>query len=342
MMRSRLFTAGIAAAMLASALMGTTVFAEDAPVKLRMASTVSQAALDSRNSGMAAGLMTWIDTVQEESGGTITVDLFADGMLATGTDAIVNGIQTGAFEVSHFNTGSWASYTDAFAEMNVPYLFSDYDQVNAVLEGEIGDAMTAKLEADVPGIKALGCISIGFRNMTTSKEVHSVEDMKGLKMRTMDDPLQIACMEAMGATCTSVPISDLYSALQTKMVDGQENPLTTIRDNKYYEVNDYCCLTRHSFTSTFVFMNADIYNSLSDNQKAAVEKANEAAWAASCEAAANSDDACKEELEGFGMTVYQPTEEELQGFKDVASTVWPKAEEIMGSDRYNALMAAVG
>ena len=342
MRKTGFITMGITAAMIAATLLGTTTFAEDTPVTLRMASTVPQAALDLRESGMAAGLMTWIDTVQEESGGSITINLFADGMLASGTDAIVNGIQTGAFEVSHFNTGSWASYTNAFAEMNVPYLFSDYDQVNSLLEGKIGEEMKERLEADVPGIKALAYISIGFRNMTTSKEVHTVDDMKGLKMRTMDDPLQIACMEAMGATVTSVPISDLYSALQTKMVDGQENPLSTIQDNKYYEVNDYCCLTRHSFTSTFVFMNADVYNSLSDNQKAAIDKANEAAWAASCEAAEKADDSCKEYLTGEGMTIYEPTEEELQGFKDVASTTWSKAEEIMGSDRYNALIEAVG
>jgi len=314
----------------------------DAVVKLRMASTVSAAELEGRNTGMSAGLMAWIDTVEAESGGTIEVELFPDGQLATGTDAIVNGIQTGAFEVSHFNTGSWATYSDAFSELNMPFLFSDYDQVHGLLEGDIGTAMKAQLEQDVPGVKPLAYISIGFRNITSSKPIHSVADMQGLKIRTMDDKLQIAAMEAMGAAVTSVPISELYSALQTKMVDAQENPLSTIYSQKFYEVNPYCCITRHSYTSTFVFMNADIYNNLSDAQKAAVDKANDAAIAASKTAAEAAEGEYEKLLTEAGTTVYHPTDEELQGFKDAASSCWSKGKEIMGEERYQNLMSALG
>ena len=315
---------------------------EDTPVKLRMASVVSNNELEARNIGMAAGLMTWIDTVQAESGGSITIDLFPDSQLASGTDAIVSGIQTGAFEVAHFTTGNWASYSNAFAELNIPFLYSDYDSVHAILEGDIGQAMKDQLEQDVPGVKPLAYISIGFRNVTSSKPVHTVDDMKGLKIRTMDDKLQIAAMESMGASVTSVPISELYSALQTKMVDAEENPLSTIYSNKFHEVNPYICETRHTYTSTFVFMNADVYNSLSDNQKAAVDKANEAATAASKEAAEKAEGEYRDLLTQAGATVYQPTEEEFQGFKDAASSCWDQAKDIMGDARYDALMAAMG
>ncbi|MCC8060311.1 MAG: TRAP transporter substrate-binding protein [Clostridiales bacterium] len=315
---------------------------EDTPVTLRLASVVSTTELEARNSGMSAGLMTWVDTVEAESGGSISIELFPDGQLASGTDAIVNGIQTGAFEVAHFTTGNWASYTDAFSELNVPYLYSNYEDVHSILEGEIGESMKNQLEQDVSGIKALAYISIGFRNVTASKPIESVEDMKGLKIRTMDDKLQIAAMEAMGAAVTSVPITELYSALQTKMVDAQENPLSTIYAQKFYEVNPYCCLTNHSYTSTFVFMNADIYNGLSDNQKAAIEKANEAATAASKEAAEKADEEFEALLEENGMTVYHPTDEQVAGFKEAASSCWGQAKDIMGEDRYNALMSALG
>lgn len=321
---------------------GQAAASDDTPVTLRLASTVSAKELEDRNTGMSAGLMTWVDTVEKESGGSITVDVFSDGQLASGTDAIVNGIQTGAFEVSHFNTGSWAEYTDAFAELNVPYLFSNYDDAHKILEGEIGQKMKDKLEQDVPGIKPLAYISIGFRQMTASKPIHSVEDMKGLKIRTMNDTLQIAALEAMGCAVTSVPISELYSALQTKMVDAQENPLSTIYSQKFYEVNPYACLTSHSYTSTFVFMNSDKYESLSDNQKAAIDKANESAMKASKEAAVKADDEYKKLLTDEGMTIYEPTEEELQGFKDAAKTVWDQAKDLMGEERYNALLEAVG
>ena len=315
---------------------------EEKVVKLRLASVVSAKELEGRQTGMSAGLMTWVDTVEAESNGTIDIEVFSDSQLASGTDAIVNGIQTGAFEVAHFTTGNWASYSNAFAELNIPFLYSSYDEAHAILEGEIGQAMKDQLEADVKGVKPLAYISIGFRNITSSKPIHSVEDMKGLKIRTMDDKLQIGAMESMGASVTSVPISELYSALQTKMVDAQENPLSTIYTQKYFEVNDYCCETRHSYTSTFVFMNKDIYDGLSDAQKAAIDKANAAATAASKEAAIAAEDQYRQMLADEGMTMYQPNEEEIAGFKNAASTCWNLAVEIMGQARYDKLMAAMG
>lgn len=315
---------------------------EEKTVTLRLASVVANSELEARNTGMAAGLMTWVDTVEAESNGTIKINIFPDSQLASGTDAIVNGIQTGAFEVAHFTTGNWSEYSNAFAELNVPFLYNNYDQVHAVLEGEIGQAMKDQLEQDVPGIKPLAYISIGFRNVTASKPIKTVDDMKGLKIRTMNDKLQIAAMESMGAAVTSVPISELYSALQTKMVDAEENPFSTIFSNKFYEVNPYACETRHSYTSTFVFMNADVYNSLSDNQKAAIDKANAAATAASKEAAIAAEDEFRAKLTEAGMTIYQPTAEEIEGFKNAASSCWGQAKEIMGEARYNALMSALG
>ena len=321
---------------------GSAAASDDTPVKLRMASVVSQNELNERKTGMAAGLMTWIDTVQQESGGSITIDLYPDSQLASGTDAIVNGITSGAFEVAHFTTSNWGEYSNAFAELNVPYLFSNYDEVDKILEGDIGQQMKDRLEQDVSGIKPLTYLFIGFRNVTASKPVQTVDDMKGLKIRTMNDKLQIAAMEAMGCAVTSVPISELYSALQTKMVDAEENPLSTIYSNKFYEVNPYCCLTNHSYTSTFVFMNKDAYEKLSDNQKAAVEKANEAALAASQEAAGSADEEYKKLLTDAGMTIYEPTAEEMKGFQDAASSCWDQAKEIMGQERYDALMAAMG
>lgn len=325
-----------------SAAAENTAATEEKSVTLRMASVVSTNELEGRNTGMSAGLMTWIDTVKEASGGTIDVQLFADGQLASGTDAIVNGIQTGAFEVAHFTTGNWSEYSNAFAELNVPYLYSNYDEVHSILEGDIGQAMKDQLEQDVQGIKPLAYISIGFRNVTASKPVQTVADMQGLKIRTMNDTLQIAAMESLGCAVTSVPINELYSALQTKMVDAEENPLSTIYSQKFYEVNPYCCLTRHSYTSTFVFMNADVYNSLSDNQKAAVDKANAAATAASKVAAEEAEATYRDMLTEEGMTIYEPTAEETAEFKEAASSCWGQAKDLMGEDRYNALMSAMG
>ncbi len=311
-------------------------------VKLRLSTIVTQKELDADNTSMARGLNTWVRTVQEESNGTIEVKVFSDAMLAKKADETVNGIQTGGFEVSHFATGNWAEYTDAFAELNVPYLYSGFDSVHAVMDGEIGEQMMKKLEADVPSIKALAYMDIGFRNITNSKKpIKSPADMKGLKIRTMNDKLQIAAMEALGATVTPTPFSELYSALQQHLVDAQENPLSTIYSNKLYEVQSYATLSRHSFTSTFIFMNKKVYDDLSDNQKAAVDAASLACKEASRIAAASTEEEYADLLRGEGVEIYEPTISESKAFRAAASKAWTDAEKLMGEARYNALLETV-
>lgn len=311
-------------------------------VKLRLSSNVSKKELDGNKTAMAKGLNAWIATVQKASNGSITIELFTDAQLASSTEQIVSGIKSGGFEVAHFATGNWAEYTNAFAELNVPYLFSSYDEVHAVLDSDIGKSMKAQLEKDVPGIKALAYIDIGFRHVTNSRKViKSPADMKGLKIRTMSDKLQMAAMQALGASVTPLPIAELYSALQQRLVDAQENPLSTIYSNKFYEVNKYCTLSRHSYTSTFMFMARGVYDGLSEAQKKAVDAANEACTRESRAAADSAEKEYQGLLEAAGMGVYAPTKEEMQKFREAASKSWSTAEKLMGADRYKRLLAVV-
>jgi len=312
----------------------------ETPITLRLSSNVSAKEIEGNATAMAAGLNAWIDTLEAESNGSITIELFSDSQLASKTEEIVSGIQTGAFEVAHFATGNWAEYTDAFAELNVPYLYSSYDDVHKVMDSTIGENMMAQLEQDVPGIKALAYIDIGFRHITNSRGVIATPaDMSGLKIRTMNDKLQMAAMEGMGASVTTLSISELYSGLQQKLVDAQENPLSTIYSNKFYEVNNYCTLTSHTYTSTFMFMTSDVYNKLSDNQKAAVDMANAACTEASRAIAPSAEADYQAKLEAEGMQFYVPTEAEMQLFKDSAAPAWIQAAELMGQARLDAVKA---
>lgn len=321
---------------------GATGAAADKTVKIRLSSNVGKKEIDGNKTAMAKGLNAWVSTVQKASNGSIVIDLFTDAQLASSTDQIVNGIKSGGFEVAHFATGNWAEYTNAFAELNVPYLFTSYDEVHAVLDSEIGVSMKAQLEKDVPGIKALAYIDIGFRHVTNSrKPIKSPADMKGLKIRTMSDKLQMAAMQALGATVTPLPIAELYSALQQRLVDAQENPLSTIYTNKFYEVNKYCTLSRHSYTSTFMFMAKNMYAGLSENQKKAVDAANEACIKESRAAAETAEKEYMGLLEAAGMAIYTPTKAEMKQFRDAASKSWPTAEKLMGADRYAKLLKVV-
>ncbi|MFA6504858.1 MAG: TRAP transporter substrate-binding protein [Treponemataceae bacterium] len=311
-------------------------------IKLRLSSNVGKKEIDENKSAMAKGLNTWINTVQEASNGSISITLFTDAQLASNTEQIVNGIKTGGFEVSHFATGNWAEYTDAFAELNVPYLYSSFEEVHAVMDSDVGTAMMAKLEKDVEGIKALAYIDIGFRHVTNSKKtIKSPADMKGLKIRTMNDKFQIGAMEALGATVTPLSISELYGALQQHLVDAQENPLSTIYSQKFYEVNKYCTLTRHSYTSTFMFMNKKTYGALSDSQKKAIDAADKACMAASRTAAKETENRYADLLKQAGSEIYEPTSGEMGQFKTAAAKSWGSVKQLMGDVRYDKLLKVV-
>ena len=312
-------------------------------IKLRYSTVVSKNEIDANKTPMAIGINTWIKTVEEQSNGTIEVMLFPDGQIASKTDQVVNGIQTGGFEVASFATGNWAEFTNAFAELNVPYLLEDVNQVGTLLHSDISDSMIVQLESDVSGVKGLAFLNIGFREMTNSKrEIRTPADLKGLKIRTMNDKLQIATLEALGANAAPLAISELYGALQQHLVDGQENPLSTINSQKFYEVNKYCTLTNHSYTTTFLFMSRKAWDGLSENQKAAVEAADKASMENSLAAVKSAEDEYIKILTDVGMTVYKPTKEEMKQFRDLASTSWGAAEKLMGEARYTKLMDTLG
>lgn len=318
---------------------------QDKTVTLKLSSNIPQAEIDANETGMSRGLNTWVETVEKESGGSIKIQVYAGAQLASGTQAVVTGCQTNAFEIAHLSTGNFSTYTDAFAELNVPFLFTNFDDTQTILGGEIGKDMMAKFEKDVSGLKALSYFAIGFRQVTNNnKEIHSPADMKGLKIRTMDDKYQIAAMEALGAAVTPLSINELYSGLQSHLVDAQENPLSTIYNNRFYEVQKYCSTTNHSFTVSFIFMNQNVYNSLSDNQKAAIDKANELCVSASVQQAKVADGIFKDKLvkEG-GMVFTELTATEAKAFQDACKgSVWSQVKAAIGDARWTKLTNALG
>ncbi|MBQ7859658.1 MAG: TRAP transporter substrate-binding protein [Faecalibacterium sp.] len=314
---------------------------EEKPVTIKWASSVSEAEIKGNNTPMSIAINTWKETCEKESGGSITIEIYPGSTLASGTEATLSGLLTGSFEMSQLNTGSWGDYTDAFAALNVPYLYTDFSLVHAVMDSEFGDGMKQQVLDEV-NVIPLCYADIGYRHVTNSKgEIKSPADMKGLKIRTMTDAVQIASFEDLGCSVTPMSISELFSALQTKMVDAQENPLTTINSQKYYEVQQYCTLTRHSYTTTLFFMNVDFYNSLSDKQKAAVEAANKAATEQSRARLAEAEKEAQATLEAAGMKFYELSDAEMAAFQDAVAPTWETIKKSMGDDKWNELMATV-
>ena len=288
----------------------------------------------------ATALASFVKNVQEKSGGRIVITLYKGGQLSDNTENDVQGLAGGAFHFANPALASLGSYTNAFIPFNMLYMFANQDAADRFIDSEIANRMRQKALKDM-GIRTLAFLDVGFRNLTTStREIRRPEDIKGLKIRTMEDPFQIKAFQAMGASPTPMAYSELFSALQQGVIDGQENPMSNIIQAKLYEVQKYMTLTRHSFTintivmaeSAFQKLPADLQQLILDEARAAelMSRAN----CAQKEASLLED--CKKVLQ-----VYEPTLEELHMFQDAARASWEQAKATMGEDDYNAMLKTV-
>lgn len=306
-------------------------------INIRIASSSPTVEFDGEGT-TALGISTnyFVKEINKRSNGRITAQVFPAGQIASSTQEYISGLQNGAFDIGILNCGSWADYTPAFAGLNIPYLYFDYDMAYAVLDSEVGKSWLKRAAKDTKTIP-LGYFDIGFRELTTDVPVHKPDDLKGVKIRTMPDPIQMKCWEALGASVTPVAYSELYTALQQKMVDAQENPPSNIASAKLYELQKYMILTNHNFTVTIPAASPIFWNKLSDADKKLVQDV--------ITEAQNKGRAQTAKLaEGFIKTIATKSEvitlskEELMKFQEKAKTVWPMIEKIMGKDEYDKLI----
>lgn len=290
---------------------------------------------------LGIGVNYFIKEIEKRTNGRITAQVFPDGQIASSTAEYIGGLQNGAFDIGVLNCGSWAEYTSAFAGLNMPYLYFDYETAYAVLDSEIGAAWQQKATEDTTTIP-LAWFDIGFRQLTCNVEVHTPDDLKGVKIRVMPDPIQTATWEALGCAVTPVPYSELYTALQQKMVDAQENPPSNIVSSKVYELQSYMVMTNHNFTVTIPAASPVLWNKLSEGDKALIREVMIEAQNAGRAKTAELAEGFISQMEADGGTqVIRLTNEELMAFQEKVKGVWPKVEEQMGSEAYNQLIQFV-
>ncbi len=214
--------------------------------------------------------------VEEKSGGELKVNIFPQAQLGGERD-LAEGVRMGTIEMSSVAASNLAGFVPELQVFGVPFLFQTREQVYSVLDGAVGkdlaDIMLAK------GFKNLSIWEVGFRNITNNvRPVKTPEDMKGLKIRVQESKIWIEFMKRLGAIATPIPFGELYTALQQKVVDGQENPVATIYSMKFYEVQKYLSLTGHTYEPAIVIANPKWFNGLDPKHQAIlVEAAAEAA-----------------------------------------------------------------
>ncbi|WP_305075806.1 TRAP transporter substrate-binding protein [Propionivibrio sp.] len=248
-----------AGAVGAAALMGAPTILRAAPMKI----TFGHGAAPGNPRTIAADK--FAELVKMKSGGALEVTVAGAAML--GDDAaMLTSLRTGTLAISANSQGATSAIVPELAALGLPFLFSKSDDGVKVLSGKIGDLLKPKFDA--VGLVPIGWWDNGIRHITNSKRSINVpDDLKGLKFRTPPDPATIDIFQALGAATAQIAFSELYVALQQKVVDGQENPLTNIASAKIYEVNPFVSLSAHKWECTPVLMSKMAWNRLDAKSK---------------------------------------------------------------------------
>lgn len=232
-------------------------------MEFKVASVVSQSAKDAAEE--------FTQRVLEETDGRIKVTFFHDNQL--GDDkSVVEATQLGDIDMAISPITPLAAFFNDFYLFDAPFVFFNYDEVYEVLDGEIGQAMAKDLEQYQ--LKCLGFGENGFRYLTNSKvPVKVPADLKGLKIRVMENEIQLATWKAFGANPTPMSFNELYTALQQKTVDGEENSLGIIDSSQFMTVQKYLSMDQHTYVPFVFCMNLDKFNSLSPEDQKVIEDA---------------------------------------------------------------------
>ena len=188
--------------------------------------------------------------------------------------AVVEAMQLGSGASAHIGgTAIHNNFNKRIGVLDLPFLWKDYDHFHRVADGEVGKTLAA--EHEKIGVKIIGWQdSWGFRNVvTTKKEVKSAEDLKGLKIRTIQTPTYVAALNAMGAAATPMAFGEVYTALQTGVLDGFEHSSAIMYSNKFYEVSKYIALTEHLFGGTIIAYSKKEWDGYTDAERQVVQAA---------------------------------------------------------------------
>jgi len=248
-----------------------------------------------------AGMKKMADLVAAKSGGKMQIKLFLSGVLGS-DQANISAIQGGTLEMAVMNTGILASVAKELAIFDFPFLFANGKESDALVDGPVGKKLHQKLEAK--GLIGLAYWELGYREITNSKRpINKLEDIQGLKLRVIPNPINVAWVKALGANPTPLPFPEVYSALEQKAIDGQENPISVIAANKFWEVQKYVVMSNHQYNPQSVIFSKKIWDSLTPTERKILDDSANEATKVQREQARAAVDANMELLKKNGMTV---------------------------------------
>lgn len=260
------------------------------------------------------GLEEFQRLLKEYSSGDIALEIYPNSQLGNERD-LVEGVGLGTVSMALVSTGPLPNFVPDFAVLDLPYLFNDAESAYEVLDSDIGDSILSQLESK--GIQGLGFWENGFRHLTNNtKEIKVPEDVKGMKIRTMENDIHMNAYKQFGSNPTPMAWSEIFTALQQGTVDGQENPLAIIESAKVYEVQKYISLTGTFYSPCVLIINKQLFDGFTQEQKDIIAKSADEAKVWQRKYSQDYDKKAVQDLKDAGCVV-----------TEVDQSIWKKACE---------------
>lgn len=255
---------------------------------------------------------------EELSGGRLQVEVYTNNTLG-GSRELVEAVQAGELQMCETSQSMYASFTEELMSVGLPFLFKNREAAYDFFDSEVGDQI-AEAICDQTGIRIVGYFENGIRQLTNSKRaIVTPADMKGLKIRVMESPLYIEMFTEMGANPMPMSFSELYTALQQKTVDGQDNPYAITSTNAFYEVQKYMTDLSHTFDITCFSINDEFYQSLPADLQEVVLKAADEAVAVNRQQSIEKEAEYIKNIQDGGCEITFLTDEQRSVFKDATA-----------------------
>ncbi len=313
MKKNRINVGILLSIVLVLGLILTPVLGIASPVVIKFAHVDPE---DPFTSKKGAAARAFKDIVEAETSGSVQVNLFPAGQLG-GERELIESTKLGMVQMCMVS-GAIAAHFKPAMVLDIPYLFTSAPVAWKVLDGPFGEEMSAAI-LKATGLRNLAYGETGFRNFTNSKlQIKSPADLAGLKIRVMETPLYITMIKALGASPTPIAWPEVYSALQQKVVDGQENPVSTILNAKLFEVQKHLTLDGHTYGADFMLINDKFFNEkLTAEQRRVIKMA--AIVAGNCGRSIQQLSSAMgvSTLKEKGMEIYSPTATEREQFKNL-------------------------
>ena len=297
------------------------------------------AVVTNEDRSLTKGLVKFGELVEEKTNGSIKVEVYPNGQLG-GDREVFESLQFNSIQGTTMSTGPIAQFVPKFNVYDLPFLFSSTETAYKVLDGEVGTELLNELESQ--NVIGLNYWENGFRHLTNNvREVTSPDDVKGLKIRSLENDLHMDIWSELGANPTPMAFTELFAGLQQGVVQGQENPVGNVTGNKFYEVQKYLTQTGHVYNASPLLLSRDFWNSLTEDEKKAVQEAADEARDYQRKLNQEEDETGFKLLTENGMTITELTEEQKNEFFEKTQPVYEKHASSIGEDFVNKVLEEI-